>query len=61
LAKDQQVANVGNIFAALEQIESYQGLIKTYNKPFESAAHEAFAPEDYVMVRYDAGKIVPVK
>jgi hypothetical protein len=36
-------------------------LIKTYNKPFESAAHEALAPEDYVMVRYDAGKIVPVK
>ncbi len=49
------------IRAALEQIESYQGLIKTYNKPFESAAHEALAPEDYVMVRYDAGKIVPVK
>ncbi len=49
------------IRAALEQIESYQGLIKTYSKPFESAAHEALAPEDYVMVRYDAGKIVPVK
>jgi branched-chain amino acid transport system substrate-binding protein len=49
------------IRAALEQIESYQGLIKTYNKPFASAAHEALAPEDYVMVRYDAGKIVPVK
>jgi branched-chain amino acid transport system substrate-binding protein len=47
--------------AALEQIESYQGLIKTYNKPFESATHEALGPEDYVMVRYDAGKIVPVK
>jgi branched-chain amino acid transport system substrate-binding protein len=49
------------IRAALEQIESYQGLIKTYNKPFESATHEALGPEDYVMVRYDAGKIVPVK
>ena len=49
------------IRASLEQIESYQGLIKTYNQPFASAAHEALAPEDYVMVRYDAGKIVPVK
>jgi branched-chain amino acid transport system substrate-binding protein len=49
------------IRAALEQIESYQGLIKTYKKPFASAAHEALAPEDYVMVRYEAGKIVPVK
>jgi len=46
---------------ALEQIESYTGLIKTYKKPFATPAHEALAPEDYVMVRYDAGKIVPVK
>ena len=49
------------IRVALEKIESYPGLIKTYNKPFASAAHEALAPEDYVMVRYSAGKIVPVK
>ncbi|MEI8401303.1 MAG: ABC transporter substrate-binding protein [Alcaligenaceae bacterium] len=49
------------IRVALEQIESHQGLIKTYNKPFANAAHEALAPEDYVMVHYDAGKIVPVK
>lgn len=49
------------IRVALEQLESYSGLIKTYHKPFASAAHEALAPEDYVMVRYDAGKIVPVK
>ena len=49
------------IRVALEKIESYPGLIKTYNKPFASPAHEALAPEDYVMVRYSAGKIVPVK
>jgi branched-chain amino acid transport system substrate-binding protein len=49
------------IRVALEKIESYPGLIKTYNKPFASAAHEALGPEDYVMVRYSAGKIVPVK
>ena len=49
------------IRVALEKIESYPGLIKTYSKPFASAAHEALAPEDYVMVRYSAGKIVPVK
>ena len=49
------------IRVALENIESYPGLIKTYSKPFASAAHEALAPEDYVMVRYSAGKIVPVK
>jgi branched-chain amino acid transport system substrate-binding protein len=62
LAIEQAKSTDGEaIRAALEQIESYQGLIKTYNKPFASAAHEALAPEDYVMVRYDAGKIVPVK
>ncbi len=49
------------IRAALEQIESYQGLIKKYDKPFATAAHEALSPTDYVMVRYDGGKIVPVK
>ncbi len=49
------------IRVALEQLESYQGLIKTYQKPFANTAHEALAPEDYVMVRYSAGKIVPVK
>ena len=49
------------IRVALEKIESYPGLIKTYNKPFASPAHEALAPEDYVRVRYSAGKIVPVK
>lgn len=49
------------IRVALEKIESHPGLIKTYSKPFASAAHEALAPEDYVMVRYSAGKIVPVK
>ena len=49
------------IRAALEQLESYQGLIKKYEKPFATAAHEALSPTDYVMVRYDGGKIVPVK
>jgi branched-chain amino acid transport system substrate-binding protein len=62
LAIEQAKSTDGEaIRQALEQIESYTGLIKTYNKPFASAAHEAIAPEDYVMVRYDAGKIVPVK
>ncbi len=49
------------IRAALEQLEGYQGLIKKYDKPFATAAHEALSPADYIMVRYDGGKIVPVK
>jgi branched-chain amino acid transport system substrate-binding protein len=46
---------------ALEQVESYDGLIKKYKNPFGTPAHEALSPEDYVMVRYDGGKITPVK
>jgi branched-chain amino acid transport system substrate-binding protein len=49
------------IRVALEQLEGYQGLIKKYDKPFATAAHEALSPTDYVMVRYEGGKIVPVK
>ena len=49
------------IRVALEQLESYQGLIKKYEKPFATTAHEALSPTDYIMVRYDGGKIVPVK
>ena len=46
---------------ALYQVEEHQGLIKTYRKPFGPNDHEALDPEDYIMVRYEGGKIVPVK
>ena len=45
---------------ALEEIESYNGLIKSYKKPFGPDDHEGLAPEDYIMVRYEGGKVVPV-
>ena len=45
---------------AMEEIDSYTGLIKTYKKPFSPTDHEGLAPEDYIMVRYEGGKIVPV-
>lgn len=46
---------------AFYQIDQHNGLIKTYKRPFGPNDHEALDPEDYIMVRYDAGKIVPVK
>lgn len=46
---------------ALENLDNYDGLIKNYKTPFSSAAHEALAPEDYIMVHYEGGKIVPVQ
>jgi branched-chain amino acid transport system substrate-binding protein len=45
---------------ALEDLDSHSGLIKDYKRPFSPTDHEGLGPEDYVMVRYEAGKIVPV-
>ncbi len=45
---------------ALEGLGPYQGLIKTYDKPFSHANHDALDENDYVMVRYNGEKIEPV-
>jgi len=45
---------------ALEDLKApYQGLIKTYNKPFSTANHDALGPDDYVMVHYEGENVVP--
>jgi branched-chain amino acid transport system substrate-binding protein len=41
-------------------IDSYQGLIKTYSKPFTDANHDALNENDYVMVRYNGDQIEPI-
>ncbi|HEY0440746.1 MAG TPA: ABC transporter substrate-binding protein [Xanthobacteraceae bacterium] len=47
---------------ALEDLKTpYEGLIKTYSHPFTADNHDALGPDDYVMVRYDGDKIVPVE
>jgi branched-chain amino acid transport system substrate-binding protein len=49
------------IRAALEDLKApYDGLIKTYARPFTPDNHDALGPDDYVMVHYDGDKIVPV-
>jgi branched-chain amino acid transport system substrate-binding protein len=46
---------------ALEDLKiPYEGLIKTYTKPFTPSNHDGLAPDDYVMVHYQGDKIVPV-
>jgi branched-chain amino acid transport system substrate-binding protein len=46
---------------ALEDLKApYEGLIKTYAKPFTSGNHDGLGPDDYVMVHYQGDKIVPV-
>ena len=47
---------------ALENLKAtYQGLIKTYDRPFTPENHDALGPNDYIMVRYEGDKIVPVE
>ena len=42
------------------QIDEHKGLIKTYKKPFSTANHDALNENDYIMVRYQGERIVPV-
>jgi branched-chain amino acid transport system substrate-binding protein len=45
----------------LEDLKTpYQGLIKTYTRPFTPENHDALGPDDYVMVHYQGDSIVPV-
>jgi branched-chain amino acid transport system substrate-binding protein len=45
---------------AMYEIDDYAGLIKTYKKPFGPNDHEGLATDDYIMVKFEGGKIVPV-
>ena len=45
---------------ALENIERYDGLIKSYAKPFTPDNHDALNENDYIWVRYNGDDIVPV-
>jgi branched-chain amino acid transport system substrate-binding protein len=41
-------------------IDNYQGLIKTYTKPFTDDNHDALNENDYIMVRYKGDQIEPI-
>jgi branched-chain amino acid transport system substrate-binding protein len=45
---------------ALENLGEYRGLIKAYRKPFTSEEHDALTENDYILVTWRQGKIVPV-
>jgi branched-chain amino acid transport system substrate-binding protein len=46
---------------ALENLKAeHKGLIKTYKRPFTPDQHDALTDEDYVLVVWKGGKIVPV-
>jgi len=62
LAIDQAGSPDGTkVREALENLKGeYKGLIKTYKRPFTPEQHDALTDEDYVMVVWKGGKIVPV-
>jgi branched-chain amino acid transport system substrate-binding protein len=63
LAIEQAKSTDGDaVRAALEDLKAtYAGLIKSYTKPFSADNHDALGPDDYIMVRYEGEKIVPVE
>jgi branched-chain amino acid transport system substrate-binding protein len=44
---------------ALENIDEYKGLIKTYKHPFTADEHDGLNENDYILVTWRGGKIVP--
>jgi branched-chain amino acid transport system substrate-binding protein len=46
---------------ALENLGEYQGLIKRYTRPFTPEEHDALNENDYILVTWRGGKIVPVE
>lgn len=45
---------------AFYEIGSYEGLIKTYGKPFTPENHDALGKDDYIFTRFKGAEIVPV-
>ena len=46
---------------AFYNIPAYEGLIKTYNKPFTPDNHDALNEDDYILVKWDGEEIVPAE
>lgn len=62
MAIDQAGSTDGpKVREALENLKGeYKGLIKTYKRPFTAEQHDALTDDDYVMVVWKSGKIVPI-
>ncbi|MGE0061100.1 MAG: ABC transporter substrate-binding protein [Xanthobacteraceae bacterium] len=42
-------------------IDKYDGLIKTYVKPFSPSNHDALGPNDYIFTHFVKGEIIPLE
>jgi branched-chain amino acid transport system substrate-binding protein len=54
-------ADGARIRDALENLGEYHGLIKTYKHPFTAEEHDALTENDYILVTWRGGKIVPAQ
>ena len=59
------IENAGNtdgpaIRQGYYDIDSYDGLIKSYQTPFSTDQHDAVGPDDYVFTHFVDGRIVPL-
>jgi branched-chain amino acid transport system substrate-binding protein len=54
-------ADGAKIRDALENLGEYRGLIKTYRRPFTPEEHDALNENDYILVTWKGGRIVPVR
>lgn len=48
------------IRTGMENIDRYEGLIKTYVKPFSASVHDALTESDYVWAQFIGDRILPV-
>jgi branched-chain amino acid transport system substrate-binding protein len=53
-------ADGAKIRDALENLGEHRGLIKTYRRPFTPEEHDALTENDYILVTWKGGRIVPV-
>ena len=61
-AIDQANSTEGTeIREALLNLSQHKGLIKTYDNAFTADNHDALSEDDYIMVRWEDNKIVPVE
>ena len=59
------IANAGStegpkIRQGFYAIDKYDGLIKSYSKPFTPASHDALGPDDYIFTYFKEGEIIPL-
>jgi len=59
------IANAGStegpkIRQGFYAIGKYDGLIKSYSKPFTPANHDALGPDDYIFTYFKEGEIIPL-